>query len=150
MAELLLLGCNKSSDDESDGKTKSVAVDSSKQTTVDLSTQMALKTKKGNLWLNIFKSNFSEAESALRVNIIYFSDFSRTPAEVESYLEGHSDQNGQINLRKIRKSKGEVDKLFIIELRGSDPKAIAPVLLFKLKLSYVTYKRKIWINELRV
>lgn len=114
IAGFLMIGCDdKPTENKTQQPTAASEVKSSKsKTTEDVSRQFALKARKGNIWLEIFNANISQAADKLRGNghgrmtsSLYHLDSS-----VEGFLRGISDKNGKIDVNYVKKNP---TKLFI-------------------------------------
>ncbi|NUF48530.1 DUF3829 domain-containing protein [Gilliamella sp. ESL0250] len=114
IAGFLMIGCD---DKPTENKTQqptatSEAKPSDSKKTEDVSRQFALKARKGNIWLEVFNANVSEAADELRGNgrgkmtsSLYHLDSS-----VKGFLRGLSDKNGKIDVNYVKKNP---TKLFI-------------------------------------
>lgn len=109
ITSLLIIGCNEKS---TDNKTESTitATESSIQSDTDQSEQLDSKAKKANLWLDVLELKLIQPGITLGKSI---QSTSMVDA-VETYIEKYSDKNGQIILKNIRKSKGQLDPFFLI------------------------------------
>ncbi|SCB98077.1 Protein of unknown function [Gilliamella bombicola] len=118
IAGFLMIGCD---DKPTENKTQqptatSEAKPSDSKKTEDVSRQFALKARKGNIWLEVFNANVSQAADELRGNgrgkmtsSLYHLD-----SRVKDFLRGISDKNGIIDVNRVKKNP---TKLFI----GSHP-----------------------------
>ncbi|MWP62636.1 DUF3829 domain-containing protein [Gilliamella sp. Pas-s25] len=114
IAGFLMIGCD---DKPTENKTQqptatSEAKPSDSKKTEDVSRQFALKARKGNIWLEVFNANVSQAADELRGNghgkmtsSLYHLD-----NRVKDFLRGISDKNGRIDVNRVKKNP---TKLFI-------------------------------------
>ncbi|OCG10390.1 hypothetical protein A9G24_10255 [Gilliamella sp. App6-5] len=116
IAGFLMIGCDdKPTENKTQQPTAASEVKSSEsKTTEDVSQQFALKARKGNIWLDVFNTNVSQAAEALRGRGNMTSSLYHLDSRVEDFLRGISDKNGKIDVNYAKKNS---IKLFI----GSHP-----------------------------
>ncbi|WP_085247453.1 DUF3829 domain-containing protein [Gilliamella mensalis] len=101
IAGLLMVGCN---DKSTDNKTQQPAANSESKTSEDISQQLALKARKGNIWLDVFDTNLSQAAQDLRGRNSMPSSLYLLDNRVRDFLKSVSDKNGQIDVNYVKKN----------------------------------------------
>ena len=111
ITSLLVAGCNNKSNQKSTDKqseaveqTDSTSSQSSNNSTDDVRALAYKKAEKGNLWLSIYKQDYSDVGNKLGQGMLYgHSDLLRLDHRAEEILKLCSDKNGTCSLKAIQK-----------------------------------------------